>query len=140
MRETEIERTVTRLRNTIDSNNREIKKLRNQLDELTYTKKKLNDSQNKLYDYHSTQKQTYQRMRSNYPNNRFAVKFSEGMLNCFNGSQSANAHENIAVSIQKVARKTSETESRIQELNSENRRCRNRISDLEYELEQMGED
>jgi hypothetical protein len=99
MTEFEIERKISQYRNYIDSNNQEIKKLRDKLDELTYTKGKLNDSQNKLYEYRSAQKQIYQRMRNDHPNNRFATTFSVGMLGCLDGPQSANAHGNIETSI-----------------------------------------
>lgn len=137
MTEFEIERKISQYRNYIDSNNQEIKKLRDKLDELTYTKGKLNDSQNKLYEYRSAQKQIYQRMRNNHPNNRFAAAFSAGMLGCLDGPQSANAHENIETSIQKVKKEMCSIEAEIRDLNSENRRYRNRISDLEYELQQL---
>lgn len=105
MTEFEIERKITRYKNYIDSNNREIKKLHNQLDELSYTKGKLNSSQNKFCDYLTAQKQTYQRMRNNLQNNRFAVDFSVGMLGCLGGTQANKAHENISTSIQRVKNK-----------------------------------
>jgi septal ring factor EnvC (AmiA/AmiB activator) len=76
-------------------------------------------------------------MRNNHQNNRFATAFSSGMLSCLDGSQSANAHENIETSIQKAKEKMCSIEAEIRDLKSENRRYRNRISDLEYELQQL---
>ena len=101
----EIEHKITRYKNYIDSNNYEIKKLHNQLDELSYTRDKLNSSQNKFSDYLTAQRQTYQRMQNNYQNNRFAANFSAGMLGCLDGTQASRAHENISTSIQKVKNK-----------------------------------
>lgn len=133
----EIEHKITRYKNYIDSNNYEIKKLHNQLDELSYTRDKLNSSQNRFSDYLTAQRQTYQRMQNNYHNNRFAANFSAGMLGCLGGTQASRAHENISASIQKVKNKINNIENKVRELNSENRRYQNIIEDLKYDLRRL---
>lgn len=129
----EIDRQITRYRRYIDSNNCEIQKLRRQLDELSNTQGKLNGSQSRFSDYLSAQRGVFGRMNSNYRDNRFAVNFSQGMLGCLGGREAAGAHENISAAIQRVKSKSNAIDSRIQELNRENRKYWIRIDDLEYE-------
>ena len=137
MTKIQIQHKISAYNNYISSNEKDIRKLDNQLEEFSHIKGKLNDSQNKLYDYRTAQKKQYQTMRNNLTNNRFAVRFSEGMLGCLDGAESTKAHNNISASIQTVTSKINRVDNSIQELKNENRKYRNIISELQDELRQL---
>lgn len=127
-------REISRLEAEINRNNEEIRKLEDRNDELKKIKGKFDETGEKLHDYQSRRRTTYEDLRYTLRNTKFAVQNADAMLEYIDGSYSKKAGEGVFLCIKKVEETIKKNEDKIEELKRRNGQLRNRISDLHDEI------
>lgn len=95
-------REISKCEAEIKSNNEEIRKLEQRNCELREIKRNFNKTGEKLYDYQRRKNNTYEELRYNLRNTKFAAQCADDMLDYINGNYYKKAGDGIASSIKKL--------------------------------------
>lgn len=134
-----LRREISKCEAEIRDNNLEIRKLEDRNDELKKIEAKFSETGRKLYDYSNKRRRSYEELRYELRDTRFAVQNADDMLEYIDGSYCKRANEGVALGISKTKKVFRKNEDKIEELKRRNTCLRNRISELHEEIKREEE-
>lgn len=133
----QIENRIREYENDIDNNIERISQLKRRIEELENIVDSIVEKQEAFEDYQNSKRTTYEKMREDLKNMKFAVQCSEERIAYINGQEAIKAINAFANSKEAVRKQIYAKEEEIEELERENRYLRNLIYDLEAEKRQL---
>ncbi len=125
--------------NRIDNNNTKIYKLKESCENVQQIRGKLYNSQEQLGEYRQSERNKANSMRGSFKNVKFVQLFSDVLEQAADDTDALRAEKGIYDSIDAANRRLDELSNQIDELESDNAYCSNRIDDLRYELSRNGD-